>query len=307
MRGRGEARGFLYLLAAILLWSTAEVVIRAIRFDIGPVQLAFLRFALGGALLAAFLPRELRRKGLRLDARVWLHGAWLSLIGIVAASLSFQYGLIHAGAGVVAAMLGASPLFVFLLARVLLGDPLTWPRFAGVTLGFLGILLLGASPASDTFTLLGFGLATLNSFCFALFTVMVKRVGGAHQGLPMTIVCFFFGSLWLLPLALWEGGLAGFAMPPLLWLPVLYLSLGTTGLAYLFFFLGLERTDATAAMSVILLKPPVAALLAAVFLGEAITWNLAGALVCILGGLYLVRWLHRRLEAGAAANVERVQ
>jgi drug/metabolite transporter (DMT)-like permease len=36
------------------------------------------------------------------------------------------------------------------------------------------------------------------------------------------------------------------------------------------------------------LKPPVAAVLAAVVLGEAVTWKLALSMLVIVGGLYLV-------------------
>jgi drug/metabolite transporter (DMT)-like permease len=288
-----ERTGQIYVAAAILLWSTAEVVIRAIRSDIGPMQLALLRFALGALFLAPFLRAHMRRNTLRFTPRILFHSVWLSLIGIVGASICFQYALVHAGAGIVAAMLGATPLFVFVLARFMLGDPLTWPRFAGLVAGFIGILILGLSKESATFSLLGFGLAVLNSLFFALFTVLVKKLGGPFQGLPLTLLCFIFGTLWLVPLAAWETQALGLPDWGALWLPLLYLSIGTTGLAYLFFFLGLERSDATLTMSAILMKPPLAAVLAAVFLGEPITWNLAASLLFIIGGLYLVHTLNR--------------
>ena len=80
------------------------------------------------------------------------------------------------------------------------------------------------------------------------------------------------------------------------WAAALYLSLGTTGLAYLLYFKGLERIDATSASSIILLKPPAAALIAWQWAGEPLTWNLGVAIVCIVGGLYLVIYLGRRRQ-----------
>ena len=288
-----ETRGFCYLVLGVGLWSTAEVVIRAIHTEIAPIQLAWVRFGIGGMLLLALMPGELRRRGLRLNRRILLHCSWLSLLGVVAMGVSYQFALKHAGASVVAAVFGVAPMLVFVFSRIFLGDPMTWPRFCGVVLGFLGIVILAMSKESPTFSLLGFSLTLLNAICFALFTVFVKKLAGRYAGLPVTALCFAFGTLYLTPMMLWEGDYRALEHLGRIWLPMLYLSIGTTGLAYLFYFQGLEKVDATRAISVILLKPPAAALLAAVFLGEAITWNLAASLVLILGGLYLVNLFQR--------------
>lgn len=121
----------------------------------------------------------------------------------------------------------------------------------------------------------------------------MKRFAGAHGGLPISALCCAFGAVFIFPLVLWEGDTTALQHLPVLWLPVLYLSIGTTGIAYYFYFSGLERVDATRAVSVILLKPPAAVALAACWLGEPITWNLALAMLFILGGLYLVHIVHR--------------
>lgn len=288
-----ETRGYVLLLLGIGLWSTAEVVIRAIHTEIAPVQLAWVRFVIGGAFLLSIMPGDLKRREVRLDRRIVLHCVWLSLLGVVATGISFQFALKHAGAGIVAAVFGAAPMMVLVFSRLLLGDPMTLPRIAGVVMGFLGILVLSISHPSPTFSLFGFGLALFNAACFALFTVAVKKIAGPFAGSPVMALCCAFGALFITPLMLLENDWRALDHLPHLWLPVLYLSLGTTGLAYLFYYQGLEKVDATRAVSVILLKPPLAAFLAAVVLHEPVTWNLAGALVFILGGLYLVNIFNR--------------
>lgn len=281
------------VVAAVVLWSTAEVVTRLVVFDITPIQLGAARFAIGAAILCPFLPAELRRRRLRTTPRVLVHAAWIALIGVVLSIVIYQYSLRLAGAGVVAAVYGASPLMAMLLAAPLLGERITLAKTIGLTVGLLGIVLLGMSHRSPVFTVNGLLLAILSALCFAAFTVLVKKFAGAFAGLPITAYCASFGAVYLVLLALIEGH--GLSVAPVrsLWLPVLYLGIGPTGLSYLLFFTGLEHVEATHAMSVILLKPPLAAVLAAVWLREPLTWNLAVAMALIMGGLYLVIWLGR--------------
>jgi drug/metabolite transporter (DMT)-like permease len=287
--------GFVYLLTAIVLWSTAEVVVRTIVMAITPIQLTFIRFAVGGLFLSLFLPGELRRRRVGLTWRIVLHGAWIALIGIVMSTLAFHYSLRYAGAAVVATVYGTTPLMVFVLARLILNEPMTYPKFIGVLLGFLGILVLALSEESVAFSLLGLGLALLCNVCFALFTVVSKRFAGVYAGLPIVVICMLWGIVMMAPLAWAEGDVQTLAHWRTLLLPLLYISLGTTGIAYLCYFIGLARVEATQAASMIFLKPPIATILAATLLGEPVTWNLILCMALTFTGLYLVIVLNRRV------------
>jgi len=286
--------GIAYLTAAVLIWSTAEIVTRLVVDQIGPIQLAWVRFTVGALMLLALLPGELRRRGVKIDRLIMRDAALLAIPGIVLNAICYQYGLKYAGAAVFATVFGASPIAVYLLSRLILGEPLTRARGLGVLFGFLGILVLAASKPSAHFSLLGLLLAIACVVSFSLFTVYLKRVGAGYTGVPFTAVCFTFGALYLMPLTLLDGDTNTLAHARTLFIPVLYLSIATTGLAYILYFKGLERIDATQASSIILLKPPVAAILAWAILGEAITTNLLFSMLLILGGLYLVIWASRR-------------
>jgi drug/metabolite transporter (DMT)-like permease len=271
-----------------MLWSTAEVVTRMVIGRITPIQLAGTRFTIGAVCLLLFLPFDLKRKNLRINARVLKQAAWLSLIGIVWANLSYQYSLKYAGAGVVATMFGTSPLFTLLLSAAILKEPLDRAKLAGVVLGLAGIAVLATSEHSATFSLIGFGFALSCSVSLSIFTVYVKKLAGPYAGLPITALCAGIGAAYFVPMVLWEGQTDTLGHVGDIWLPLLYLSVGTTGITYYLFFKALEHVDATKAISMLFLKPPVAAVLAAVVLGEAVTWKLALSMLVIVGGLYLV-------------------
>lgn len=289
-----EKRGYIYLLIAVGLWSTAEVVTRTIHDQISPLQFAWVRFCIASLLLVWVLPLDLHRKKLHLTKTVVLQAIFLSLLGIVLTAITYQYALTYAGASVVATIYGCMPIMVFLLSWLVLGDLLTIERSIGVCMGFVGLFILAQSKESDTFSLIGVLIMVFNVFCFSLFSVLVKRYVGVYAGTPFTVLCFIFGAIWMTPLALLEGDTRGLENIAHIWPAVLYVGIFTTGLAFLLYFLGLERVDATGASSIILLKPPLAVLLAALALGEPLTWNLGLSLICIMGGLCLVNIVHYR-------------
>ncbi len=283
-----ERTGYALVLLAVLIWSTAEVTVRTMTGLITPIQLNVLRFGLGGLALLLYLPFELRRKGLSTSVGVLRRAAWIALIGVVASGMTFQYGLQYAGASIVATVFGAAPIAVLLLSAALLGERITAAKLAGVFVGFAGVAVLASSEASETFSLLGLALAVAAMFAFAAFTVVVKRFAGPFAGLPITTYCFLIGAAMLVPGVLIEGDTTALHYLDRLWMPVLYLAIGNTGLAYLLYFVGLEHLEASRGVSLMLLKPPLAVLLAAAWLGEPIGWRLLVALVLILSGLYLV-------------------
>jgi drug/metabolite transporter (DMT)-like permease len=288
-----KMRGLAFVLAAVVLWSTQEVVVRTIVNQVTPLQLAAVRFSIGGCCIALLLPWTLRRRGLRLTRQVLGLAAVLALVGVLAASILYQYALANAGAGVVAAVYGTNPLMVLGLSAMLLNERLTMSRLAGILTGFVGIVVLSLSEPSDTFSLFGLACAVGTVFAFAVFTVLVKRFAGAYAGLPIVTLCALFGSAYLWPLVLLEGETAMLDHAADIWPAVLYLGVCTTGMTYLFYFLGVQRVDTTQTSSCLLLKPPLATALAAVTLGEPVTWNLGAAVVLVIAGLYLVIHEHR--------------
>ncbi|MBN2311858.1 MAG: DMT family transporter [Candidatus Hydrogenedentes bacterium] len=291
--------GLVLVVAATALWSTIEVVVRTIVDRITPIQLAGARFILAGLCLGAVLPFVLRRKGLRLTRRILLHASWMAVIGVFIPSIAIQYALDRAGAAVVATVWGTMPLLVMVLAVVVLREPLTRPKVLGVILGFLGIVVLATSEPSATFSLSGLVFAVASTASFSVFTVIVKRVAGRFAGLPFISLCILFGAAYLAPVMLIEGEASTLAELEALWVPVLYLGAIATGVSYYCYFAGLERVEATQAASVAFLKPPLAAVLAAVWLGESISWNVGAGLALVLGGLYFVVFVSRRARIPA--------
>jgi len=287
-----DYRGYLYLLTAVALWSTAEVVTRSINDLISPLQFAWVRCCIATVLLMLIFPFEMRRKKLKITRKILWQAMYMSLLGIVLSAITYQFALVYAGASIVATIYGIMPIMVFILARIVLGDPLSADRMLGVLLGFAGILVLSMSKESETFSLLGVGIMVLNIFIFSLFTVLVKKHAKEFAGIPFTTLCFIFGFFWMTPLVCFEWDTRGWDNIAQIWMQLLYVGIFTTGVAFVLYLTALERIDATGASSIILLKPPFAILLAHFALGEELTWNVAVATAFITSGLLLVNMFH---------------
>src|SRR6185437_1843590 len=127
----------LYIALFCLLWSFAFVAGKVGVTDCPPLILLTARFSLAGILILGI-------SMLRGDAfdLTWRDAAVFALLGI--ANNALYLGLGYTGLKTVSAGLGglivsANPVFTAMLAAVLLGEPLTWRKVAGLLLGIVGV------------------------------------------------------------------------------------------------------------------------------------------------------------------------
>jgi DME family drug/metabolite transporter len=98
-------------------------------------------------------------------------------------------------------------------------------------------------------------------------------------GFPITLVLFA---------PVMRGGHVSAGIPASAWLLLIYLGVGTQGIAYLFYQWGLKTESATVASIVTLLEPVLAALLAWMIFDERLgLLGLLGALLLIAGLMLL--------------------
>lgn len=94
------------------------------------------------ALLAPLLPHRIRR----LD-RLWDRGVWRvmipgSIMGSYVSLIFWLAGLKYAQASIAASLNQTSTLWTFLLAVLLLKEPITWIRVAGLIIGLGGVAMV---------------------------------------------------------------------------------------------------------------------------------------------------------------------
>ena len=287
---------------ATLIFSTMEVILKlpAVEGAFHPMQITLGRFLIGGLFLLPVAAWALHRKQRKLTAKDLRAFAITGLFCVPLAMVFYQLALTHGHANVVAVIFSGNPIFVTLLAFLILHETIRWNNILALVLEVLGILaiaVLGGGGGS----LLSVVLAILAALFFALYAVLGKRETAQVGTIVVTCGSFLFGSVELLvllllghtgPVSSFYGavGLDMFQDVPLLQginlqsLPyLLFIGIVSTGLGYVFHMFAIEKTSATHGSLVFFFKPILAPLALAV-LGEAITGPMVLGIVFFLAG-----------------------
>lgn len=167
-----------------------------------PVDLALLRYCIPAILLAPIWWR-VRPIPANVDRRVLLAmliggGLPFGLLGMVGAQFA---PVAHMGA----LLPGAMPLFVALLAAIVLGDRFSVARLAGFMLILLGIAAIGARAllVRDDGAWRGDLLFLSAAFVWAIYTIAFRR-SGMTPWQSSAIICLW-SALFVMPLWLLSG------------------------------------------------------------------------------------------------------
>lgn len=211
----GLLRGSLWMLAAGALFSLMGVAVKlaaSADYAFSSAELVFYRSLCG---LAAILPGALLG-GRRLATPAWRWHLSRSLVGTAGICLHF-FAIATLPLATAVTLNYTAPLFLTLLTVLLARRWPGWLPFAGIGLGFVGVILL-LQPAFDR-ELLGPSLLGLaGGLCGGLAFFSTRELG--QRGEPPWRVVFYFTAVSTAASAAWLLA-SGFRWPPLAALPVL--------------------------------------------------------------------------------------
>ena len=304
MESTNRKQGYLCIAITTVFFSLMEIVLKFIGGDLNPVQVTFSRFLFGGLVLLPFalkMLRQLAEHEVYMEKADLQYFAFLGTIGIVISMMLYQMATVHANASVVAVLFSSNPLFVMLLAYLILKEPIHLRNIIALLLDIVGIVCI-IDPFNMDAELAGIVLTLSATLLFAFYTVLGKRKCSKFGGLVVTCFGFLFGSVELMALAalghipiiadfLIAHGLQNFANVPFItgytWqnLPmVLFVYLGVTGLGFASYFTAMEKTSANTAALVFFFKPVLAPILAFLILHEEIPFHMIVGILFILCG-----------------------
>jgi drug/metabolite transporter (DMT)-like permease len=297
-------KGYVYILLAALLFSTIEIALKLVTNEFNPIQLTFVRFAMGCLLLLPLSIRQFKQKGISLHANDFAFFSLTGFICIVISMIVYQMAIIYSKASVVAVLFSCNPVFVVPFARVILKEKIYPHTLISTAISMLGILFI-LNPFHITGSLLGMFFTLLAAITFALYSVVGKLRSARYGGMVLTAYTFLMGSLELLSLILLTHipgisnflaghGLTAFASVPILSgiqlssLPALfYIGFCVSGLGFAFYLMGIDATSASTASITFFIKPALASILAWLFLGETITpMIILGIILIIFGSVF---------------------
>ena len=271
----------LALLTASLVWGLSYLGTKIALEDMGPFQMATVRVLLAAVFYVPLIATAHRRLGIQ-------RGVALGLLGVVLYYLGFNVGLQGArvtDAGVIQASI---PAVSALIAIPLLGERPRVLVWAGIALSFVGVVLLvGGTGASGEGSFLGNLLIIWSVVVWGLYSVYVRKLGGAATAGEITAATMAWGGLLALPLGVAE---LAFVTPSLTVQGVaatVLLAVFAGAAAYWLWSYGLARVEAARATAYLNLLPLVAAASGVAVLGERIGLAEIGGAVLIVGGVTL--------------------
>ncbi len=280
MSGAVRAGDLRLLLVAVLLFGGAWPISKHALQDATPLWFAIAR-AGGAALVGTLLLLVLRR--LRWPRRE----DWPALLAVGTLQLAGFFALAHLAldlvpAGRTAILSNVTLIWLVPLSVWLLGERVSRMRWAAAGLGLAGALVLigpWAVPPDDTAALLGHAMLLLAALSWSVAIVLTRLHPPRSPMLDLLPFCFLLATLLLLPLALWREPHGGIG-PGSLW-QAAFVGLIAAPIGTWCVIEAGRRLPGLVASLGFLLAPAVGVVIGAVWLGEAVGWDIwvGGALI----------------------------
>ena len=278
--------GALWMALAASIWGGVYVVSKIMLTTIEPMALAWLRYVVALAFLGIL--RIFRGKNWRIH---WHDVPLIVVIGIVGYVISLwaQFrGTQLSTAQTGAVVTSATPAFMAIFGRFVLGERLSVQRVLSMGLATLGVLfVVGIGGFSPTHHWAGL-ILLLAAVSWAFMSVLVKRVPHEYSLWLVTTYGILVATLLLTPWALPEmPPLAAIVSRPAVWLGILYIGVISTGVAFYLWNRGLQLVDASSGGLYFFFQPLVGTALGWLVLGEQLGWAFGVGAVFILVGVLL--------------------
>lgn len=272
-------RGVALMLGSVLCFALMAISIRMASAQLHPFQIAFFRNLFG---LLFILPL-VWHAGLSLLRTDKLRLYVLRCLTGLAAMLTGFWALVHLPLAQAVALSYTTPLFVTILAVVVLGEVVRARRWTAVVIGFIGVLVI-LRPGVDG---LQFGalVAIASSALAASSAISIKFLSRTEPADAIVIwMVLIMTPMSLLPaLPVWR------APDPSAWLWVVVTGgLGTLG--HLCMTRAYQTADVSALQPLNFLQLPIVAFIAWLLFAERVdSWTVAGAGIIFASTAYIAR------------------
>lgn len=288
-RARGHALAFF----TVAVWGVTFVCTKVLLTAANPIEILFLRFALGALALCIIHHRVTPFLGWRTEALFAAAGA----TGIALYFLMENVALTMTSASNVGVIVAVAPLFIALIALFGTREERVSTRFfAGFALAIAGIALISHEGAgAGNAGLAGCLLAVAAALAWAIYSTIGKKLGKLGLStIATTKRTFLWGLLFMLPLlpvmefgqgANGEG--LGWLADPVMIANLLFLGLVASATCYVTWNKAAGILGVVSTSAYIYLSPVITVACSVVVLGEPLTWQIAIGAALTIAGLLL--------------------
>ncbi|MGP4081173.1 DMT family transporter [Pseudalkalibacillus sp. R45] len=298
-----NAKAFLMALTTVVIWGSTFAAIRAsLHGGYAAGHLVFTRYFIASmifiilALLPGFRIRVPDKKDL---VKIML----LGFVGITLYNIGVTFGELTVSAGTAGMLIGSTPVFTALIAVLVLKERPGAAGWIGLSIGFIGIVLITLGTSGSSFSISqGALLVLMAAIATSIFFVFQKSLHYQYTPLELTAYFTWAGTL---PLVIFTPGLFGSIQQATLEanLSALYTGIFPAAIAYITWATALSLGRASTVTSMLYVEPVIAIFVAWLWLNEwPSTLSLIGGIVAI-SGVVVVNGLgkkHRNISKKAA-------
>lgn len=257
-----------------------------------PILLMAMRFTVTALVLVWFVPIPKQQL-----ARLF----WIALIGAaIQYSLTFT-GLKHIYASTAIIVIQLEVPFAVLIAVVFLKDRVDLTKIMGMTLAFVGVIVIAGEPhlQGDLFWVL---MVAAGAFTWAVGQVMIKSLGPVGGfTLIAWIAVFAAPQLYVASWLVEDRQLEAVRTATwVVWAVVAYLGVVMTAVGYAMWYHLLGKYPVYQVAPFLLLLPVTTVLGGVLLLDEALTIRLITGGLLAIGGVAVINLIHRKAAPGAA-------
>ena len=276
--------------AIYLIWGSTYLAIRVAVETLPPFTLAGVRFIVAGSLLYASLAYQGRA---RTTPRQWRDNAVIGALLLVGGNAVVTWAEVKIPSGITTLLISINPLLMVLFEWL---SPKrsrpTWATFAGLALGFAGLMLLVGSGAGgvplDRLSCAGILFACV---CWSFGSIYSRQVKNPAEPMMAATLQMLLGGVMMLVIGLGRGELHGFQAQDLTTRSVLawaYLVVAGSLLAFPAYLYLLKHSTPARASTYAYVNPVVAVFLGWLILGEPVTGRTFVAAAIIIAAVVII-------------------
>ena len=273
---------------AVIGWGISFISTKVLLGSgLNPIEIYIYRFAIAYLALLIFSHKRIRSNSWRHELLFMLGGMVGGSIYFIAENVALEYTLVSN----VSLITSLSPLLTVLLIGFLYRSE----RPGRETILGVGLVIFNSS-FNLSINPLGDLLSLLAAFCWAIYSIILKRVNPLYSALFITRKTFFYGVITALPFLLIESEIASpsVLMQPKLLLNLLFLALYCSMFAYLLWAMAIGKLGAVKANNYMYFQPVVTLVFSFLILGEKISAVGYTGCAMILLGVWMSDYLQQR-------------
>lgn len=280
---------------AVMAWGVSFISTKVLLDNgLHPIEIYIYRFAIAYIAMLLICHKRIQSNSWRHEFMFVLCGLFGGSVYFIAENVALEYTLVSN----VSLITSLSPLLtVLLIGFVYKTDRVSKETIFGSVVAFLGVgLVIFNSSFNLSIKPLGDLLSLLAAFCWAVYSLILKKLNPLYSALYITRKTFFYGVLTAIPFLLIEPQITPptVLVEPKLLFNILFLALFCSMFAYLMWAVIIGKIGAVKASNYMYFQPVVTLVFSFVILGEKI--SLIGYTGCalILLGVWMADYLQKR-------------